>query len=493
MFNFPLAKFARSAVTWIVIWLIYITQLSDNILDVAAEVVRRASYEKLLEATSSILRSIWEAAFEDIGSLPILRNAVKSNEVNKATLQMVWFERTRLFRFLVELVECAKGFVPASSLDGAGPPNDPRIPDNELDMSQTMNRHAVICQLQRLLKSLIFILGVMTSPATPVHQIKMGDETELMTDAAAGLTIHVAPPPLPRSEKKTTEDEELVRRRNLQQEIRNEKWLFVNGIAGEKYWLYLACRKIATTFSREVTGVLNRGDGMLWDLIECGGERSTGDRGKTSSQDDLIQRTASSVEAQESLMKQLEGALKEAKTKGGRHVGAHVVMIAHSQGCLLLRLVLDELVTSGRAESLDTSENLSVFTFGNPSIHWKVEGMSSDSARHYLSSHSARTEHFANEEDFVASLGVLRSYQALDDGDAQKRGYSSDVVFVNRESTWKNGHMFGAQYSLDPYHYRKTPDSWLLACKNLSMVKVTEQKSTAVPPVGCRATTPTVP
>jgi hypothetical protein len=46
--------------------------------------------------------------------------------------------------------------------------------------------------------------------------------------------------------------------------------------------------------------------------------------------------------------------------------GGRVVMIAHSQGCLLLRLALESLAWE---RSRDTKRHLYVFTFGNPSIH----------------------------------------------------------------------------------------------------------------------------
>ncbi len=133
------------------------------------------------------------------------------------------------------------------------------------------------------------------------------------------------------------------------------------------------------------------------------------------------------------------------------NVGPDSVVVAHSQGCLLLRLVLEDLVSNGgEAMHNRMRTNLCVYTFGNPSIHWRVEN---DPARE-LWSYSRRTEHFANKTDFVARLGVLRPNGGAV---ANANGYSN--VFVNEN--WK-GHLFGAQYSLDANDYTDGRNSLLL-------------------------------
>jgi hypothetical protein len=187
--------------------------------------------------------------------------------------------------------------------------------------------------------------------------------------------------------------------------------------------------------------------------------------------------------AQHALKRELEKALRDKKT-------AHTVMVAHSQGCLLLRLVLEELVNAdpaGKGTIRKAMLNrLCVFTFGNPSLDWKLEINSEDPITvpgddqnskdpKHLSSHVLRTEHFANISDFVATLGVL-SEKDLEK--RQESGYPSDCVFTNRENNWI-GHLFGTQYSLDPSDYKDEKSqkqgqkSWLLACSGgVSMEKV---------------------
>ena len=244
--------------------------------------------------------------------------------------------------------------------------------------------------------------------------------------------------------------------------VKNEKWFFINGIATEPFWLHLACKKLAIWSSRDITGVYNRGDGILWDLIECAGERDDHGVGSITSQNDLIQRTMSSVLAEQSLQNQLEAALQTPIEGPGSY--SNIVMIAHSQGCLILRLALEKLIEvhdDGSDIRTAMLRRLYVFTFGNPSVNWQFKN------GRQLSSYVRCTEHFANEKDFVAKLGVLNPHTRL--------GYGTDEIFVNKQPDWI-GHLFGTQYSLDPNHYgnRDAPaganptgqNSWLLRCRN---------------------------
>ncbi|KAH7243743.1 hypothetical protein B0J15DRAFT_469665 [Fusarium solani] len=71
-----------------------------------------------------------------------------------------------------------------------------------------------------------------------------------------------------------------------------------------------------------------------------------------------------------------------------------------------LRLALQTLVTKipkGSPQRRIIKERLRIFTFGNPSIDWKVK----NGTEHPSSKYAHTTEHFANETDFVAILGVV--------------------------------------------------------------------------------------
>ena len=128
-------------------------------------------------------------------------------------------------------------------------------------------------------------------------------------------------------------------------------------------------------------------------------------------------------------------------------------MIAHSQGCLLLRLTLEELVSGKKGEFEDVMhKRLHVYTFGNPAYDWDVHA------------HTASTEHFANELDYVAKLGVLRQYSSDSwDGvkndltycsicrSGDKKHSPKQRIYVNNKG--QSGHLFGSQYSLQVNDY----------------------------------------
>lgn len=186
--------------------------------------------------------------------------------------------------------------------------------------------------------------------------------------------------------------------------------------------------------------MFNRSDGIIWDLIECGGERNEKNK-KT-----LLQMTKSSMDAQNILKKELVNSLWPSTNEKATH---EVVMIAHSQGCLILRLVLQNILEEykTKAQRYDLINRLNIFTFGNASLDWKTKD-SSGSLHHYMKV----TEHYANKEDFVAKVGLLNSY------DFEQRGYLHDHVFISE----CKGHWFGSQYSLNKDDYYLGENSVLL-------------------------------
>jgi hypothetical protein len=159
--------------------------------------------------------------------------------------------------------------------------------------------------------------------------------------------------------------------------------------------------------------------------VECAGERGARQNGSTTSQDLLISRTESSRNAERLLKESLELMLRPGRA------GTDTVVVAHSQRCLVLRLVLEDLVNNGGGAMRDRMrQHLRVNTFGNPSINWRVEN---DPVRE-LCSFARSTEHFANRANFVAQLAVVGPHNEAVGAD---NGYSN--VFVNEN--WK-GHLF---------------------------------------------------
>jgi hypothetical protein len=158
--------------------------------------------------------------------------------------------------------------------------------------------------------------------------------------------------------------------------------------------------------------------------------------------------------AQRVLSRELSAALQNESSNG------YIVMIAYSQGCLLLRLVLQDFVRNNAHQNA-MRERLMVFTFASPSIDWMG---THEGKRIRLCEYVKHTEHFANERDFVARLGVLKS---TEEGDLRNLGYldenENSFLFINRNSDWI-GHLFGAQYSLRAQEYVDGNASRLLAC-----------------------------
>lgn len=92
------------------------------------------------------------------------------------------------------------------------------------------------------------------------------------------------------------------------------------------HYLRLACKKLAAAFSRPITGIFNRGDGLLWDLIECAGERTDRIAGRTRSLNRFSLRTTNSIITEVQLTATLRSALKDVK---GTDKGC-VIIVAHS-------------------------------------------------------------------------------------------------------------------------------------------------------------------
>ncbi|GME32340.1 hypothetical protein TRIVIDRAFT_134060 [Neofusicoccum parvum] len=347
---------------------------------IATFIIATCSGTQLAVLLSAFLHrssSIADAVISQAGYLSAIASGIASNDLNAATLGLIWRGRSALARFLVDLVECAKCYAPATSLDGRT--EGPHGRDNELDFTQAMCRHAVVCQVQRLAKSLIVILGNAMGK-TRFEDIDMTKETQLETDDYGDV----------QGKGVVIEDMLNLDGNEPEDSVKDEKWFFVNGIATELFWLHLACKKLAEHFKRDITGVFNRSEGILWDLIECAGERNIEGEAKADSQNGMVQRTRSSMMAQKSLKEQIKTALRDAKEKDRYK---RIVVVAHSQGCLVLRLALQDLA---KVHSLRETmrSRLCVFTFGNPSVEWNDTGV-------------LHTEHFANQKDFVAQLGVV--------------------------------------------------------------------------------------
>ena len=441
----------------------------DSILEIAWTVFRKATQKAILTTIAVILKTIISAMIGYIGPVDSIWKAIIDNPANSELFETLKKDWWKVARFLVDILEPMKRFVSAESTDGFPPPEASAWNNyNELDLSQPMNRHAVISQIQRFFKS---IIEVFRQKDLDIARFDMN--TKLKTDSSQSIVETTA---LRREKNNVPKDVKVAETA--------ESWIFVNGIAGEFYWNHLSVQKLQDFFfdpdlqtvdtgdnvaSRRttITGVFNRSDGIFWDLIECAGERRPQVPNNTPSNDSkptLSSRTASSREAQDQLVRVLRTALEDSEK-----AQKDIIMIAHSQGCLLLRLALEQIHSTATSDIREVMlTHLRVFTFGNPAYDWDVHA------------YTASTEHFANELDYVAKLGVLRLYSsdrheaANNDlhycskckagGDPMHASRPRQSIFVNNKN--QTGHLFGSQYSLKKGDYdcvsEAGEESWLL-------------------------------
>ena len=425
----------------------------DGILEIAWTVFRKATQKAILTTITIIFKTIVYAMIGYIGPVNSIWKAIIDNPANQELFETLERDWWKVACFFIDILEPMKSFVRADSTDFKLPPAAAAWNQyNELDLTQPMNRHAVISQIQRFFKSVIEVFR-----QADLNVSKFDMNTQLDTDSKETLVTTVA----------------LGRRTGLYTDAVEtpESWIFVNGIAGEFYWNHLSMQKLQDFFfdpdrpedtSEEVasrrttiTGVFNRSNGIVWDLIECAGERhlpygNTGNMAERTSKPTLSSHTASSREAQGQLAQLLRRALSDSETSK-----RDIIMIAHSQGCLLLRLALEQIHSDTNEKKRNVMRtHLRIFTFGNPAYDWDVHA------------YTASTEHFANELDYVAKLGVLRRFssgpsKAVDSeldycskckaGDDKHLLMPKQLIFVNKRH--QTGHLFGSQYSLQVKDY----------------------------------------
>jgi hypothetical protein len=413
-----------------------LNRAADACLKSAIEVFNAATDVTVIDGIFQILHRSLQATTQSLSGAMLILKGILTNGTSKESLDFILDHLHELLVFIYDLFKPAN-VIPGHLRDGVngstvnGSDALPRRdnPYHELNLWEESNRFAVIYQVQRVALTLTYILKQgRSAPPRGLGDLHMNARLPSDFDKDGN------PPPPTYTSK-------------LEGDVKsppNEQWLFINGIANEFFWFQRSCDKVRDTFRREVKGVYNRSDGILWDLIECASERNAA----SDKQNEIIERTPSSKAAQSSLEKELTEALWPTS----RAAPAKVVMIAHSQGCLILRLVLQKLVGENpkRSQKMkDMKERLRVFTFGNPSIDWRVmsDGMKP------LSEYASVTEHFAHEVDFVAMLGVATHCKD------RNSGYDRESIFFSKGG---RGHLFGAHYSLETGAYENGPKSKLL-------------------------------
>lgn len=130
----------------------------------------------------------------------------------------------------------------------------------------------------------------------------------------------------------------------LHQHFSNERWFFLNGCCVSGHNLQNNVNVLSETFGRPVFGIHNRTYGVLGDLFECIMQRAF----------DLF------TEETRVCYEYVKAYCTDPKVK-------KVVMIAHSQGCIMASQILDQLYVDLPADAV---AKLEVYTFGNAASHF---------------------------------------------------------------------------------------------------------------------------
>jgi len=181
----------------------------------------------------------------------------------------------------------------------------------------------------------------------------------------------------------------------------NEDWWFVNGMSVNSNMIKTNGKQIASMFHRKVDLFYNPTQGLLFDFFEC----------------------ASGLVGHMNLITRRFGLalIKHLKNNNNRKM----ILMVHSQGCIIAAAAMRFLWQKGETDGL---RRLEIYTFGSPQIEWItfVDPATYTRVPYY--------EHYANERDLVAKIGILRILEENEERSGQI--FTSDVC----------GHFFGEHY-----------------------------------------------
>ncbi len=214
----------------------------------------------------------------------------------------------------------------------------------------------------------------------------------------------------------------------------NEKWFFLNGIGTNEDMARINARMLSDIFKRPVTPLHNPTNGFIHDLVEVLNGRGN------------CRKTSIAQSAKDQIWSELQVIKEKLKTAGptGRKE-CKVVVIAHSQGGVIMSNVIGMLLEEHPGDPL--LDQLEVYTFASahdefPSP-WDQERTVYD---------VPFCEHFANDNDFVARLGVIN-------GGGEK---TTGNVYVNHGA----GHLLNFHYLRDFEKGKYGKDSRLFSLCN---------------------------
>ena len=204
----------------------------------------------------------------------------------------------------------------------------------------------------------------------------------------------------------------------------DERWIFINGCAVGHPILRQNIARLSKLFGRKVTGIHNKTHGTFGDVLDCVLQR-------------CVDYKSSGVRASYRHIKAilLDPAVKK------------VVLIGHSQGGIILSLVIDHLFAELPVACMSKVE---IYTFGSAASHFSNPLISAPPSPNYAKAPDgdlneehppdhviSHIEHYANEYDLVCRWGTLYCTE----GDLANRYAGS--VFVRMGAT---GHMLNQHY-----------------------------------------------
>jgi hypothetical protein len=206
----------------------------------------------------------------------------------------------------------------------------------------------------------------------------------------------------------------------------NERWLFINGCITSHSGLQSNVNRLTKTFGRPVIGIHNQTYGLIADLLEC-----------------LIQRCLafSTKDVRISYDYVKACLLDPTVTK--------VVLIGHSQGGIIVSLVIDALFADLPPSTIS---KLEIYTFGNAASHFNNPCLTSQTSSPSpttspLATHTiTHIEHYVNELELIPRWGVLYNVSEILDN-----RYSGKIfVRMGASGHLFNQHYLGPMFPLDP-------------------------------------------
>lgn len=170
----------------------------------------------------------------------------------------------------------------------------------------------------------------------------------------------------------------------------NEKWFFLNGIGTNEDMARVNALMLNKIFKRPITPLHNPTNGFARDLIEV-------TKGRNFNTPTSVARSAK-IHIKCELLKIAKRTANSSEYEKKRH---KVVVIAHSQGGIIISNVVKMLIHDPRCNSL--LKHLEIYTFASAHDEYPSSLTKSQSTKVPF------TEHFANDRDYVAEVGVLKN------------------------------------------------------------------------------------